>query len=108
MTWAALIAVILEFFGPQIRAWLESLFTKAESTLSPFPQSGWLASDVVHELFAKARAQTWVWQFRRRAILSACERVSLRRAGQFVEAVAGKQPVPVMTGREYDEVQAAL
>jgi hypothetical protein len=108
MNWAALIAVLLELFGPLIRAWLEELFRKAEPKLGVYPAGAVVHDAEITELFAAARAQMtwrqWLW---RRGALAACERVALRRAASVRNAMASGAPI-VMTTADAVEIAAAL
>lgn len=105
MDWKSLLRALLELFGPALLAWLRALLSRAEQKLAvPVPDSPALA---VHDLFAAARGELWVWQFARKRALAAAERVALKRAGELQAAAVGSGPPLALTGGEYDAVTGA-
>ncbi len=105
MNWAALIALLWQFFGPIIEKWLADLFRGAD------PDGAVSALDPpvgMARLFAAARRQTWPWQFGRRALLATCERVATRRAAEFWAAMRTGGPAPQMSVGEARQVADAL
>ena len=105
MEWATLIKMLMEFFGPLIRKWIEGLFNKGAPDGSPLSLD---APAGMARLFAAARAQTWWWQGSRRALLAACERVATRRAFEFWLALRTGTLGPKMTAAEELQIAAAL
>lgn len=96
MNWSSLITLLLQFFGPIIQKWLDGLFNPP-ATGSPAnydPPAGMAL------LFQTARANTWWFQFTRRAVLSACEKVATKRAAEFWAAAKMNAPAPVLTASE--------
>ena len=89
MTWAALIAALVAFFGPILEAWLADLLKKVEAKLAgaEVPEE---AVVVVHDVFAAARASlSWWDRLRGRGrVLAAFERIALTRAAQIVQRAA--------------------
>lgn len=100
MTWAALIAVIIEFLGPALQAWLKELLERLKKPAE------FLAPDeaAIAAVFAEARKGVNWWSFGRRATLRAAERVCRRRAGELVLAATGAVPVPQITLAEGLEI----
>jgi hypothetical protein len=105
MNWAALIALLWQFFGPIIQKWLDGLFDKAkpEGAVSALDPPAGMA-----RLFAAARAQTWWWQGGKRALLSACERVAVSRASEFWEVMRVGGHAPQMTASEARKIVDAM
>jgi hypothetical protein len=105
MNWAALIAMLLEFFGPMIRKLLEDIFQKVQPKML-----GDLAlaepPSAITELFRKAKAETWVWNVRKRMALATCERIARNHSYAFWNALKGDSMPPLMSSIERAEVEA--
>ena len=105
MSWAALIALLAEFFGPKFFEWLKKLFAKAAPKLGVFTGA---PEATIRELFAAARAETWWWQFGQRARLAVCERIASKRAGEFFHAMREGLGAPVMLAHERAQLDEVL
>jgi hypothetical protein len=105
MNWSALIAVLLEFFGPLIRAWLENLFKQAEPKLGAAPGD---TDAATIKLFAAAHAETNWWNFRKRAVLAACRRTALNRSASIGAAIHDGAAVPKLSQQEAKAIAAAM
>ncbi len=103
MDWLNFLKAIIEFL-PYILDWLRKIFATVEGKLGAFPADPVLA---VHDAFAAARGELYVWQYAKRRVLAACERVALRRAEEIAARAVGSGPPPVMTTAEYEAVGGA-
>jgi hypothetical protein len=103
VTWQALIAALLELFGPTILAWLRDLLKRSNLATGEAPADAALA---IHDAFANARANlSLLDRLRGRgAILNRCERVALSRAKYIVGRCSGAVEELPLTGREYDQI----
>jgi hypothetical protein len=104
MTWAAIIAIIMQFVGPFLQRFLESLFAGIAPQGTPV---GYSPSTGIRMVFAEARAKTWRWGLRRR-LVDRLEAVALRRAPELYDAARGVAPAPVMTVAELHEISQAI
>ena len=101
VSWAAIIALLLEFFGPALKKWLDDLFNRFAMPGNPRdidPSPGMRA------LFQKARAETWWFQFGARAKLAICERIAVKRAPEFWSACKDGLAAPRMHPSEKKEL----
>ena len=105
MNWKALITILLEFFGPFVRQWLEDLFDRVQPGTFPTAPNG--TATAVKQLFAAARRETSWWQVRRRAVLAACESVAVARAGELLLALTDRG-VPVLTRGEQEYIASVM
>lgn len=101
MNWAALIELLVKFFGPAIRDWLLSLFAGTRMAGTP---NGWAPRDGIAQLFAGLRGQTWVWQLGARGRLRVLERIATAHASELYVALRTGAGVPHMTSAEAVEV----
>lgn len=102
MSWSAIIALLLEFFGPLLREWLSDRLGPAVPEWRPADDAG-LA---VEELFDRALARTWRVQVARRAALRACRRIALAHRTEFDAALRGLGACPRPTAAEWYELEA--
>lgn len=105
LTWPALIAAILTFLEklPELVALLRDLFNRATPEGSPAHLDSPAA---VARLFAAARAQTWWFQWGKRARLAVAERVVSKRAGELALVAIGALPPALLTESEKAELTA--
>lgn len=101
MTWAALIRLLITFFGPVFRALLEELFKKAEPGLRGSLGRTDLA---IAEVFAEARSYIKLSHIGRRTMLRALEAIAKKRASAFAMALNGIAPPPEMTEDDKKEL----
>lgn len=97
MSWSLLFAVLVEMFKA-VLPFLEDLFKK--SALNPKGEVTVNDRAAVSEAFAAARAQTWVWQWGRRALLNRAERVALDRCGEIALAARHGSGAPLLSVEE--------
>lgn len=105
MNWAALVTLLLEFFGPYIKKWFENIFAKAQAKMTDDlptvePQVG------IEKLFSEARKEVGFLRFRKRSALAVCERIAKNRAYEFWNALKGDSPKPKMTLQERNEIDS--
>jgi hypothetical protein len=101
MTWASLIAVLLELFGPMLRDLLERLFKAVEPKLGS-PADGVFTSTA--RLFDAAKSELWWWQFGKRSVLSVCRQIALNRSHHVSQAIFKGVAVPALTLEEAKEI----
>ncbi len=92
MSWAAIIAVIIQVLGPLLKEWLERLLNQAAARLDgkDLPPSIIDPVEGMRLVFAEARSQLWWYQWARHRALSRAESAMMRHADQtWVAAAAG-------------------
>lgn len=110
MTWASVIAVLLQLFGPVLAEWLRKLLDDTAKRMPAEPSADpevFVAN--LAELFDFARGRTWWWQGGRRAAIRLAERAAVRRADAIRLALQVRgSPVPSLTAFERAQLKAAL
>lgn len=104
-SWSKLIALLIQFFAPYLKDLLDDLLNRAK------PPGDLAALDppaAVEQLFQAARAQTWFWQFGKRAKLAACQRIATARAGEFFQAMHGTATAPKLSLHDSVELTKVL
>lgn len=122
MEWATLLAVILQFLGPILRDWLDSLLKRAATQMAngKAPVQYASGADAERALWSQAagllamdeRNLTW-WQRlwgvgnRRRRAFAAARAAAERRAGQFYTSTLSGNSVMGLTPIEIEEIRSA-
>lgn len=112
MGWGALIAVIIELFGPVLADWLKKLLEQwlrqaAESATLSEPDPAMMAAENISLLFDAAIDRMPRLAFVRRNFLRSCKRAALARANQLMHAAqGGGSPTQLFPG-ERDELRDA-
>lgn len=107
MSWAALITLLLQFFGPILAKFLEDLLNRAAERMAAPPMSYAGASGLERLFDAAADELSW-WQFRKKAVLAVCRRQATAHADAFFAAAKfGSSFAPVMSPAEAVELRDA-
>jgi hypothetical protein len=98
MTWSLLINALVQLFLPLAQKWLEDLFKRIQDRLNKLPDDPAVA---VHDVFSAARGELSWWQFRKRRVLEAAQRIATKRAAELVAAARDGVPVAALSGAEH-------
>jgi hypothetical protein len=105
MSWQAIVALLLPFLGDLLERLIGDLLKNAKPDGTP---DGLDAQLGMARLFAAARAETWMFQFGKRRLLTVAERVATKRAKEFWHAARTGAPAPVPTAAERFELDEAV
>lgn len=110
MTWASVIAVLVQLFGPLLVEWLKKLLDDAAKEMEYVPSGDSFSFALeLSDLFERARGKVWWFQFRKRAAVKLAEKAALNRADEIRRGVMGRPTVLTpLTADERIALGAAL
>lgn len=102
MSWAAIVAMILQILGPLLKDWLDQLLKQSAKDLDGSmmhpgvvtPKNG------MRMVFRQARSKLWFFQIHKYWALGRLESVMLEKAGETWAAVASQGDAPKLLLRE--------